>query len=128
MEKHIGEALAIIGQKMGFTNFTTNVLGMIHLSISNIGELFIDVQQPNIFLYLLNEFQVMNFELISTAYIFCEPKANYNFTTNPVLQGESALGFAIRIGEEYFTPIALEEAINQLIDMASRLKQFAKHL
>jgi hypothetical protein len=128
MEKHIAEALAIIGQKMGFVNFTTNALGIIHLSISSIGELFIDVQQPNIFLYLLNEFPVMNFKLISTACIFCEYKANYNFITNPVLQGESALGFAIRIEEEHFTPIALEDAINQLMDMASRLKQFADHL
>jgi hypothetical protein len=128
MEKHITEALAVIGQKMGFAQFTTNAQGIIHLSMANIGELFIDVQQPHIFLYLLNEFQVMNFKLISTAYIFCEHKANYNFVTNPVLQEESALGFAIKIKEEHFTSIALEDGINQLIDMTFRLKQFADFL
>jgi hypothetical protein len=118
----------MVSHKMGFVDFTMNDHGVIHLSVKSIGELFIDIQSPNIFIYLLNEFEVMNFKLLSTAYIFCGHKANYNFTTNPVLRGENILGFAIKTTKEYFTPIALEDAINHLIDVTLRLKQFADHL
>jgi hypothetical protein len=110
---------------MGFSDLGTNERGILHLSIAHVGELFIDIQQPHIFLYLLNQFSTINFELISTAYLFCEEKAKYAFITNPVMRDGDILGFAIKVKEENFTPIVLENAINQLIDMAARLKQFA---
>ncbi|MDR1907195.1 MAG: hypothetical protein LBQ03_03215 [Puniceicoccales bacterium] len=127
MERHITETLTHMGKKMGFPDFTTNAHGILHLSITNIGELFIDIQQSSIFLYLLNAFPVLNFKLISTAYLFCEEKAKYNFITNPVLQGEDMLGFAIKIRKEDFSLVVLEGAVNQLIDTTTRLRQFADH-
>jgi hypothetical protein len=125
MERHITETLAYIGKKMGFPSFTTNEKGILHLAIADIGELFIDIQQPNIFLYLLNKFPVLNFKLISTAYLFCEEKAKHALITNPVLRDEDALGFAIKIKVNDFMPVSLESAVNQLMDMAARLRQFA---
>jgi hypothetical protein len=127
MERHISETLTHMGKKMGFPDFTTNAHGILHLAIANIGELFIDIQNAGIFLYLLNPFPVLNFKLISTAYIFCEEKARHPFAMNPVLQGENMLGFAIRIRKEDFSSVSLEGAANQLIDMTTRLKQFADH-
>jgi hypothetical protein len=127
MERHITETLAHMGKKMGLPGFMTNAHGILHLSITNTGELFIDIQRSDIFLYLLNAFPVLNFKLITTAYIFCEEKAKHNFTMNPVLQGENRLGFAIRIRKEDFLPVSLEGAINQLIDTTARLRQFADH-
>ncbi|MDR2200985.1 MAG: hypothetical protein LBN94_02670 [Puniceicoccales bacterium] len=125
MERHISETLTQLGKKMGFSDLTANANGMVHLNIVGIGELFIDVQASGIFVYLLNRFPVINFKLISTAYIFCEEKAKYAFLTNPVMEGEDILGFAIRIEERQFTSIALVGAIDQLMDMVKRLKQFA---
>jgi hypothetical protein len=110
---------------MGFAHLTTNAQGMLHLSMAQTGELFIEIQQSHIFLYLLNPFPVINFKLITTAYIFCEAKANYNFITNPVLRDEDMLGFAIKIREADFTTMSFESAIDQLVDMTMRLKQFA---
>jgi hypothetical protein len=127
MERHITETLAHMGKKMGFPGFTPNADGMLHLAIANIGELFIDIQQPSIFLYLLNAFPVLNFKLISTAYLFCEEKAKHTFITNPVLGNDDTLGFAIKIRKEDFSPVSLEGAVNQLIDMTTRLRQFADH-
>jgi hypothetical protein len=125
MERHISETLAYMGEKMGFPSFTTNAQGLLHLAIEGIGELFVDVQRNHIFLYLLNKFPVLNFKLISAAYIFCEEKAKRNFTANPVLRDEDALGFVVKIKKENFSPISLEGAVNQLMDMAGRLRQFA---
>jgi hypothetical protein len=125
MERHISEALMQLGKKMGFPDLTTNIHGIAHLSIVDVGELFIDVQPSGVFIYLLNRFPVLNFNLISTAYIFCEEKAKYAFSTNPVLTGENVLGFAIRIDGRQLTSIALGGAIDQLMDMVKRLKQFA---
>ncbi|MDR2812490.1 MAG: hypothetical protein LBB05_01710 [Puniceicoccales bacterium] len=127
MERHIAETLTHMGKKMGFPDFTTNAHGILHLSIANTGELFIDIQRSSIFLYLLNTFPVLNFKLISTAYLFCEEKAKHNFLTNPVLRNDDLLGFAIKIRKEDFSPVSLEGAVNQLIDMTTRLKQFADH-
>jgi hypothetical protein len=81
MEKHRTGTLEVSDQKIGCVKPTTNTFGMTHLSISSIGELFIDVQQRTIFPYLLDEYQVMNFKLIWTKCIFCECETNYNFTT-----------------------------------------------
>jgi hypothetical protein len=114
-----------MGQKMGFPSFTTNNQGLLHLAIEGVGELFIDVQRAHIFLYLLNKFPILNFKLISAAYIFCEEKAKHNFVTNPVLWDESALGFVVKIKKENFSPISLEGAVNQLMDMAVRLRRSA---
>ncbi|MDR1590916.1 MAG: hypothetical protein LBR92_02890 [Puniceicoccales bacterium] len=125
MERHITETLTHMGKKMGFPSFRTNDNGILRLAIANIGELFIDVQNAGIFLYLLNPFPVLNFKLISTAYTFCEEKAKHKFLMNPVLQKENLLGLAIRIRKEDFSAVSLEEATNQLIDMTMRLKQFA---
>jgi hypothetical protein len=124
MERHILEALEYLGNKMGFPRFTTNAQGILHLSMTNIGELYIDIQSPNIFLYLLNSFSGLDFKLISTAYLFCEEKAQYAFITNPVLRDEGQLGFAIKIKVRDFTPVLLEGAVNQLMDMGIRLRQF----
>jgi hypothetical protein len=125
MERHIAETLAHMGQKMGFQNFTTNAHGILHLAIENTGELFIDVQRSHIFLYLLHSFPVLNFKLMAAACIFCEEKAKHPFVANPVLRDEDALGFAIKIRKEHFSPVSLEGAINQLMDMAARLRPFA---
>jgi type III secretion system chaperone SycN len=125
MERHISETLAQLGKKMGFSDLATNANGMVHLSMVGVGELFVDVQASGIFVYLLNQFPAVNFKLISTAYIFCEEKAKHSLPTNPVLHGEDVLGFAIRIEERQFTSMVLGEAVDQLIDMVRRLKQFA---
>ncbi|MDR1303396.1 MAG: hypothetical protein LBJ81_02115 [Puniceicoccales bacterium] len=125
MERHISETLAYMGRKMGFPSFTTNDQGLLHLAIEGVGELFIDIQRTHIFLYLLNKFPVLNFKLVSAAYIFCEEKAKHNFPTNPVLRDENELGFAVKIKNENFSPVSLEAVVNQLMDIATRLRQAA---
>jgi type III secretion system chaperone SycN len=127
MERHIAETLTHMGKKMGFSGFTVNANGILHLALANTGELFIDIQNAGIFLYLLNTFPTLDFKLILAAYTFCEEKAKHNFATNPVLQGDDRLGFAIRIGKEDFSSVSLEGAINQLIDTALRLRHCADH-
>lgn len=125
MKQHIQEALLQMSKKMAIPEFVINSNGIICLQIGSSGDLFIDIQDDMAYLYLLNTFDNVDFNLLTTALSFCQDNEDYNLLATPVLKDDNYLGFAIAIPSENITIISIEEAINQLTELSSRLQQFA---
>lgn len=125
MEQHITETLQNLGKKWELPGFSMNPNGILHFSIEQIGELYIDIQPNWVYLYMLNHFDKLDFELLATALSFCQMNAQHTFLTNAVLRGDHLLGFVVKMSSEDFITVNCEAAIQELSDLALRLKQFA---
>jgi hypothetical protein len=124
MQANVDTVIQELGGIIGLSNLRKNEHGVVHLEIKAIGNLFIDVKNDNLFMYLLRSYRFPSSRLYMKALELCNPQGKYQFSVNPVLQEDNQLGFAIKHNCNNFTIGKLEDSIKLLSDLQDRLMTF----
>lgn len=115
------------GESVGFQSLEINSNGVVHMTITKVGDLFIDKKYHdesggNVFVYLLRVYEHVDGELYRRALELCEYKPDAEFLVNPVLHGDRALGFAVKCKSDLFDTGILLKIIHVLKDLQDRLE------
>ncbi len=122
----IDDVIAEFGEMVGISSLTVNEHGVVHLTIENIGDLFIDDRVINgnhfVFVYLVRVYESVSGRLYGQALTLCDYRHKYPFIINPVLHDEQALGFSIKFSQEDFNIQILKQATEVLKDLQDQLE------
>ena len=115
------------GELVGIQSLEINENGVLHVTIHNIGDLFIDEKYSfesgdHVFVYLLRVYEHVDGMLYGRALKLCDYERGRKFTINPVLHGDNALGFAIKWPIDSFNINILREMIDVLKTLQDRLE------
>lgn len=123
----IDDVIAELGEMVGINSLHTNKHGVVHLTIDNIGDLFVDEKvmgedQHFIFIYLLRVYEFFNARLYEKAMVLCDYRYRYPFIVNPVLRNDQGLGFVIKHKADKFNIQILRQSIEVLKDLQDKLE------
>ena len=122
----INDVITELGEIVGIHSLAANQYGVVHLTIENIGDLFIDNRNSDgnhfVFVYLLRVYEYVSVKLYEQALLLCDYRYRYPFLVNPVLRNDQALGFAIKHVEENFNVPILRQSIEVLKDLQDKLE------
>ncbi len=122
----INNVITELGEMIGVSSLAINQYGVVHLTIDNIGDLFVDDRviedEHFIFVYLLRVCEFVSVRLYEQALLLCNFKYKYPFLINPVLRNDQALGFAIKHHESNFNIQILKQSIEVLKDLQDKLE------
>lgn len=124
----VNETIQEFGKTIGVNALTVNKHGVVHMEIDNIGDLFIDERDKDdeskhsVYIYLLRIYDFSTEKLYKNAMFLCLDNIGLEYTVNPVLRNDNALGFLIKHRAEDFTMQSLSKSIDILQDMQDRLQ------
>jgi hypothetical protein len=121
------EVITEFGNEIGFQSLETNANGVVHMTIHEVGDLFIDEKYSKesggfVFIYLLRVYERYDGELYKKALELCAYQSDGEFAVNPVLHDEKALGFAIRHPIDDFDLNIFRKIIEKLKELQDRLE------
>lgn len=121
----IEKVITELGELVGIKELAINEHGVVHLTIEDIGELYIDDKTLKnghfIFIYLMRMYSFVSANVYEHALSLCDFRHRYPFVINPVLYGDKELGFAIKFTEDNFDVQVLQQAIEVLKNLQDKL-------
>lgn len=120
------DTLLEFGKSMGINELALSQENIVHLSIENIGELYIEESQSDALVMLMKELTHPSLREYKKALELCHYRQKNKFITSTALFEENKLVFMIRLPHEEITKSNLDKAIEFLHKLHTTIQEIDK--
>lgn len=113
------------GKQLGFKNLRLNEHNVVHLSIENMGELYLERVSDHLVIYLVNKIPSNEVKVLEKALTLCHYKQKNPQPVSVALLNDNELFFLARLKRVNVNEINIEKTINLLNKLQNSIKAHA---